>query len=771
MKQNLSYTSRDYDSIKNDLNNSISSLTSIWTNREPSDPGMVLTNLIASMGDNLSFNMDKQSLEFYGRTVTQRKNAQHLFDLIDYKMHWYESAQLELTVHNLSKSNALTLVFNPTGSNTQRIVSKSINSAPPYFILNPIETPYNWNENTLITIPPEQSETFTAVQGTLNSLKFSSAAIDENNRYYLPVTKIDQNHIWLLDEDDAFKWYITNNINELTETLPRFEFNVDEYNMPYIEFVPYWRSSFMGDDDTEKTFTLYYLSTLGAAGDVTNNVLDYISGIRSQNENSSSYDTINDVSIIHETNAYYTDNSKNIPGKDPETAHQAYLNSRNYTGTYNTLVTLHDFEKFYKRIGLIYNSFAIDGQRALDLNENILESYNKIKFDDINNESQSNNIKADGNGFRPYTLNMLLVAGNFMESDPLTPTKYYANSVEVKPENTDYGYMKYSVTPSVASTDSTALVNQTNLDDCKLINTNIYYGSVRKFPFFIDGELHLKEPVTPAKANLILQKVYLNIYSNFTADKLTFGKKIKFSDVIAVINESDDLIDYFDAGANNSHGSLFVYPKKGDLNPYKLDDNDEIASFDINVDIKYFNPISMQHYEDILPDNNKYMYWTETASGSLSIAADSILEKTTPVLNDLSAYAQFNKIKYKPSGSSEEKLVIDSASVFIDEVDKLTQKNMVWGLVKTYETLGTDISNTKTYSDEIDYVPISDKITITKFNEKTDWSYTDEAGKIHDMNTDSSGYFVFAIKMLGTKTTKESKPTFIGLMCSKSEFR
>ena len=45
---------------------------------------------------------------------------------------------------------------------------------------------------------------------------------------------------------------------------------------------------------------------------------------------------------------------------------------------------------------------------------------------------------------------------------------------------------------------------------------------------------------------LILQKVYLNIYNNFTADKLTFGKKIKFSDVIAVINESDDLIDYFE---------------------------------------------------------------------------------------------------------------------------------------------------------------------------------------------------------------------------------
>ena len=42
------------------------------------------------------------------------------------------------------------------------------------------------------------------------------------------------------------------------------------------------------------------------------------------------------------------------------------MNSRNIIGTYNTLVTVVDFEKFYKRLGFS-NALVIDGQRAKDL--------------------------------------------------------------------------------------------------------------------------------------------------------------------------------------------------------------------------------------------------------------------------------------------------------------------------------------------------------------------------------------------------------------------
>ena len=88
----LQYTSRDFDSIKKDLINAIPNLTNLWTSREDGDPGIVLVKLMSALGDMLSFNFDKQALEYYGPTVTQRKNAAKLFELIGYKMHWYRAA-------------------------------------------------------------------------------------------------------------------------------------------------------------------------------------------------------------------------------------------------------------------------------------------------------------------------------------------------------------------------------------------------------------------------------------------------------------------------------------------------------------------------------------------------------------------------------------------------------------------------------------------------------------------------------------------------------
>lgn len=95
----LKYTSRDYNSIKSDLISAISTLSDTWTSRDDGDPGIVLVKLMSALGDMLSYNFDKQALEYYGPTVTQRKNAQRLFSLVGYYMRWYRAARttVELT--------------------------------------------------------------------------------------------------------------------------------------------------------------------------------------------------------------------------------------------------------------------------------------------------------------------------------------------------------------------------------------------------------------------------------------------------------------------------------------------------------------------------------------------------------------------------------------------------------------------------------------------------------------------------------------------------
>ena len=60
---NLSYTSRDFKSIYEDLLSSISLLTNSWEANNDNDPGVVLLKAISMVGDMLSYNQDKQALE------------------------------------------------------------------------------------------------------------------------------------------------------------------------------------------------------------------------------------------------------------------------------------------------------------------------------------------------------------------------------------------------------------------------------------------------------------------------------------------------------------------------------------------------------------------------------------------------------------------------------------------------------------------------------------------------------------------------------------
>ena len=90
---NLSYTSRDYTSIFNDLVNAIPTLTKLYNPKEESDPGIVLIKLISMLGDMLSHTSDLNALEVFPRTVLQLPNAKQIFRLVGYKMKWYQSAR------------------------------------------------------------------------------------------------------------------------------------------------------------------------------------------------------------------------------------------------------------------------------------------------------------------------------------------------------------------------------------------------------------------------------------------------------------------------------------------------------------------------------------------------------------------------------------------------------------------------------------------------------------------------------------------------------
>lgn len=715
----LKYTSKDYNSIFTDLVAAIPTLTDLWTNTEDGDPGIVLVKLMSALGDMLSYNADKQALEYYSSTVTQRKNAAKLFNLIGYKMHWYRSATNRISVTNtqvvpmkyravpifatytkylnlpveerpedydiimqglinqytsmsqwffdshseedypqyyqdgepnypytLANNNSELVqeyeswvaentinIFTYLGSTSRTIdVRSGYNTDTPY-IIKPTTaaniTPGDEYITPTDSIKPGETHDFDVIQGTLCSIKFNSIRM-RNNRYYFSESNIDENNIWLsYDSTDSTgtttsQKFIdkTDNLLTITDGNVYFEFGVDDFDLPYIELSSYWVNQLENSVD----FTLYYVRTSGLYGNITKNYLNTIEGIAR-----SSY------KITHPSNGtpYIDSDGKLIatPGYHPQTAHQAYVDSINYVTTFDSLVTIYDFERFCKRQPGISNTYAVDKQRAIDINNALQEEcenlslaqlqafYNESKNPQtptptnisvlrefyINRKTVKYNELDNSKTYEPYSLNLHVVYGEFDLSmsytdglpDPnssIATMTWLENQFWLYKIDTNYeieyqkdvdgnyirdddgnkipAHKNYNSIEEVTGSGRVAHYLDEKIRDTKIVTTCPEYAGIRVFPWRCCGVIHLKNPVTETVANKILETVMEHLAAAFHPANIEFGKKIDYMDVITVVTSAHDMIRYFDAG----------------LASRKLIDIDD------SVDITYFNNTSLMYY-------------------------------------------------------------------------------------------------------------------------------------------------------------------------------
>lgn len=367
----LKYTSRDYTTIKEDLISSINSVSSDWTSREDSDPGMMLLNLMSSLGDNLSFNMDMQANEMYLSTVTQRKNMKKLLQLVGYKMHWYRSAEVYVKISNNSNSD-MVLDLNITSEHSNvSLITKDGNLT--YTIL-----PDNNNLTSgVYIISPKHYREFKAVQGILTQITIPTSAI-VNNKYYLPTTNIDESHIYIYEQDTGnyVQWTQVDNLTSQTTAGRFFEFDTDDYDKPFIKFTKFWKTL---KSDTTNSFTLYYLYTEGAKGCVGNNAFGTI--VETPTIQSATDEL--QYTITNVTNQPGFLSTNNQRGYDKQTVQDAREDVVSYITTYDTLVTLKDFERFVTRHSGFSCALSVDCQKAKDLNLKVLESIPRPTIDTI----------------------------------------------------------------------------------------------------------------------------------------------------------------------------------------------------------------------------------------------------------------------------------------------------------------------------------------------------------------------------------------------------
>jgi uncharacterized phage protein gp47/JayE len=94
------YASRDYDTIKTDLLARAARVLPEWTERDPSDFGMLLVDLWAYAADVMHFYIDRAANEQYIITATQRESLLATANLFDYIPKSRSSATATLTLSN-----------------------------------------------------------------------------------------------------------------------------------------------------------------------------------------------------------------------------------------------------------------------------------------------------------------------------------------------------------------------------------------------------------------------------------------------------------------------------------------------------------------------------------------------------------------------------------------------------------------------------------------------------------------------------------------------
>lgn len=101
------YTSRDFDTIKQDLLDRAERVLPEWTDRDPSDFGMLMVDLWAFAADSLHYYMDRAAGEAFLDTATQRESVQAFARLFDYTPQTRTSARGSIVVRNDSSEGFL----------------------------------------------------------------------------------------------------------------------------------------------------------------------------------------------------------------------------------------------------------------------------------------------------------------------------------------------------------------------------------------------------------------------------------------------------------------------------------------------------------------------------------------------------------------------------------------------------------------------------------------------------------------------------------------
>lgn len=245
-RASISYSNKDYESLRQELLARVPQLTDRWTDFNESDLGVVLLELFCGVGDMLAYYLDAQAAEAFLPTARQRQNVINLCKLIGYRL---DSPVAATTTLRFSLPSVMT--------EDATIPAKTVCRAE----LDDGNAEFETVEDAII--PRDQlSADVGARQGVRKSEEFISTG-DRSQRFALSSTTIAQGSVRVRVADN--NWEETRFFIDSVPDSKHFQVETDGLDVTWIIF---------GDGihraipPAGEIITVEYLETLGSEGNI-----------------------------------------------------------------------------------------------------------------------------------------------------------------------------------------------------------------------------------------------------------------------------------------------------------------------------------------------------------------------------------------------------------------------------------------------------------------------------------------------------------------------
>ena len=371
---NLSYTNKDFGTIYPELLDYVKKISYKWdpTISDESDPGVVLLKLAALVADKNNYNIDKNILELFPLSVTQRQNAMEIYDHSGYAMRYYQSAivDVQLTLKkepDISDNDLLTLTDEYDKVSDLKASTKP--SDVRIYTIPKFTTVSDSSNNIVYTTIEDvevrsdhKSVTVTAIEGTPEKYKINGATLItadllDHNRLYFTESDIAQNGIFIKNNNTVESdWVPVDNLSIYPLGTPCYKFGITNNLICYIEF-PDDIQDLIGDG-----LEITYIRTLGTQGAITAKKLSqFFADVSCERRLSGQGKarTQNGITLTSE-NVFITNLLPSTSGEEPETIDEAYENYQKVKNTFETLVSLKDYSDFMITNECASNAFVCD---------------------------------------------------------------------------------------------------------------------------------------------------------------------------------------------------------------------------------------------------------------------------------------------------------------------------------------------------------------------------------------------------------------------------